>query len=936
MNRNRSVGALPEGLPEDHQRFLNQLRQQIEQVRVIALQGGGAGAAGSPIAGTPGVEGPPGPPGDPGGTYTPDLTAPPTPSGVDVTAGITFVAIETDAPVFSEGHGYLRTHVYGAKWPSGSAPTFASAVLVHEFAGSFSAFPTDPNTRWCIWLKWVSVDGVESTSPSGGTNGHQATTGQDVSQLLAVLAGQITASALHSTLGTRIDLIDAPDSTSGSVAQRVKTETDARIAAVSAEAALRTSGDSSTLGSAQSYTQTWAYSRAQSDSAIAASASSLTTAYQGADATVLTNAQSYVNTYAYSRASVDGSLSALDTTLRAAFAAADATTLSSSQAYTNSYTYARATTDAISGNLTTLTARVNNGNAAAFSPQISWQFDGDLGGWAAYSGSGEGAVSVSSVALIAVANTNAVLVRNLAAAEQFLGGRADKVRMRVRRTAGSGWDGSLFYGTPGHGDHTGFYKQIAEPSWGTDGWAIAEWDMTSLTAGGSDWTANTIQRLRFDLVRSSAGTTFEVDWIAVGTRAFGVSTAALQQEATVRASETGALFAQWTVKLDVNGYVSGFGLASTGGSAAPFSEFIIRADQFAIAPVQTDNTAADGSPFFYRTSATTINGVSVPAGGYMKAAYIHDATINTAKIQDLAVTNAKVLSLSVAKLTAGSIAVGQYVRSATYVSGASGFTIEGNGFAEFNNVVVRGTVHASAGTFAGTLSAATGSFSGTVNAAAGAIGGITIDSGGVQSSNYTSGPSGVGFRLQGDGTCVLPATAVRGKLTASQIESPVVAEQTGIGYTTSGGADGTWISGNPFPHNMPAFTRSTASSVIYARASGYISVSMVSGFFDVLVPKLAVSLKLMNSTTGLQVGATRTWNHEIATSFYGSDVYKWPFEVNAQFSGALSGAGSYFLRAEVTHGLFAVVSVGGARLTNTASFSTSALQLRMDVSESNA
>lgn len=204
------------------------------------------------------------------------------------------------------------------------------------------------------------------------------------------------------------------------------------------------------------------------------------------------------------------------------------------------------------------------------------------------------------------------------------------------------------------------------------------------------------------------------------------NTAAIQTEASTRASETGSLFAKYTIKVDVNGYVSGFGLASTSNNGVPTSEFKIVADKFTFAPVQTDNTANDGAPFFHRTTATTINGVSVPAGTYMKAAYIHDATITNAKIADMAVDNAKIANLSVSKLDAGSLKVGSYISSANYVAGSQGFGIWATGAAEFNNVTVRGTVYASSG-----------SFTGTVNAEAGQIGGVKISGGGLTAGGFT-------------------------------------------------------------------------------------------------------------------------------------------------------------------------------------------------------
>lgn len=58
--------------------------------------------------------------------------------------------------------------------------------------------------------------------------------------------------------------------------------------------------------------------------------------------------------------------------------------------------------------------------------------------------------------------------------------------------------------------------------------------------------------------------------------------AALAAEALVRSNADGSLGAQWTLKTDINGYISGFGFASTANNATPTSEFIIHADRFAV------------------------------------------------------------------------------------------------------------------------------------------------------------------------------------------------------------------------------------------------------------------------------------------------------------------------------------------------------------------
>jgi hypothetical protein len=171
----------------------------------------------------------------------------------------------------------------------------------------------------------------------------------------------------------------------------------------------------------------------------------------------------------------------------------------------------------------------------------------------------------------------------------------------------------------------------------------------------------------------------------------GANTAAIQAESSVRASADNSLFAQYTVKVDLNGYVSGFGLASESTGATPTSAFVVRADSFSIAsPSGPGITPA--SPFIVRTTPINIGGVDVPAGVYMTDTFVQNGTITNAKIANLAVDSAKISGITVDKLLAGSIAVGQHIQSTGYVAGSAGWRIDGNGNAEFSNVTVRGTV----------------------------------------------------------------------------------------------------------------------------------------------------------------------------------------------------------------------------------------------------
>ncbi|RLB94472.1 MAG: hypothetical protein DRH26_01100 [Deltaproteobacteria bacterium] len=87
------------------------------------------------------------------------------------------------------------------------------------------------------------------------------------------------------------------------------------------------------------------------------------------------------------------------------------------------------------------------------------------------------------------------------------------VRARVKGVVAGTWQGTCYYATSGHPYSGSYSKVIAEPPVGV--WTILEWDMSDLTAGGTDWVDNDITNIRFDLYNSHPNTV-EVDWIAIG------------------------------------------------------------------------------------------------------------------------------------------------------------------------------------------------------------------------------------------------------------------------------------------------------------------------------------------------------------------------------------------------------------------------------------
>jgi hypothetical protein len=97
------------------------------------------------------------------------------------------------------------------------------------------------------------------------------------------------------------------------------------------------------------------------------------------------------------------------------------------------------------------------------------------------------------------------------------------------------------------------------------------------------------------------------------------------QEATPTATATGDIWYQPSTEIT---------RTWTGSTWGPFSQTL---------------------PFVVNSSPQTINGVSVPAGVYMDAAFIKNGTITNAKIGNAAIDDAKIANLSAGKITAGFI-----------------------------------------------------------------------------------------------------------------------------------------------------------------------------------------------------------------------------------------------------------------------------------------
>lgn len=142
-----------------------------------------------------------------------------------------------------------------------------------------------------------------------------------------------------------------------------------------------------------------------------------------------------------------------------------------------------------------------------------WNFDSSSEGWT----SNNSTLSMPSAGMLRQTSTSgdpSIQIGGL----NIDGRLYSRVRASITRRAGtvaSDWDGRVYYATSGHGFTDGYMKVLPNPNLAVGESRVIEFDMASLTAGGSDWITSTITNLRLDIGLSNAGI-WDFDWIVVG------------------------------------------------------------------------------------------------------------------------------------------------------------------------------------------------------------------------------------------------------------------------------------------------------------------------------------------------------------------------------------------------------------------------------------
>lgn len=324
--------------------------------------------------------------------------------------------------------------------------------------------------------------------------------------VLPLLEGQITEAHLLAALRTRISLIDDPATTAGSVAARVKSETDARALAVQGEVDARINALLAESGARTTYVQGYTFSKAETNSALSIQASALAAYTDTKNGEAIAAAAADVRNYSYGKTTVDASEAAQSAALTTAYTTyADAKkteAISAASTDVRSYAYGKSSTDsAIATMASTLRSEFSSSNGASTAYVQNY----------AYSKSQIDSAEASQSSSLTAAYTS------------YVEGRVTNV---IEYSAAD----------------------------------VRTYAYGKATVDGAIATSVNQVSARLDNI---GGVTIEQKFVA---------------QATVN----GGLSAQLTFKIDNNGAVTGYGLASESVNGAPQSAFAILADRFLV------------------------------------------------------------------------------------------------------------------------------------------------------------------------------------------------------------------------------------------------------------------------------------------------------------------------------------------------------------------
>lgn len=207
---------------------------------------------------------------------------------------------------------------------------------------------------------------------------------------------------------------------------------------------------------------------------------------------------------------------------------------------------------------------------------------------------------------------------------------------------------------------------------------------------------------------------------SLGERITTAQSTADGNKATVQAhaESINGLEAQYTVKVDVNGKVAGYGLATTPKNGTPESKFIVNTDRFGVGATGKDDVfpfvvdteedrvgvngelVVNGKAIIDNLNAGAISGDKITANtldaNHLKAGSVTAREIgaNSVTADKMNVTSLSAVSSNLGSITGGNLNIGN-----------GKFSVTENGVLTANDAVIRGRIEADSGYFNGLIKA---------------------------------------------------------------------------------------------------------------------------------------------------------------------------------------------------------------------------------------
>lgn len=542
-----------------------------------------------------------------------DLSIPPIPTNFTATAGYSLAILFWDFPEYSN-------HAYTEVWRHDS-DTLGDAQLVATVRVNGYSDPIGGGVTRYYWIRHVNTSGV--TGPWFSSSGSSVTIPTDTATLLTALNNSITDSQLVTALSDRIDLIDAANTVAGSVNKRLEDQRlilQAQLDDLSAIEAydgatsyaiddLVTSGGflyrciAATTGNAPPNATYWE---------LIGEYSSLGDAVANNTADI--SSINFIDATSSSAAAI--AINNLQTDLTAA--EGNITTNASN----------------ISSNTTNITTNATNisTNASAITALETTVNNGTTGVAANASNISANSSSITTNAGNITTNANAITALETTVNNGTTGVAANASNISSNTASISTNAGNI---STNASAISVLQTTVNNPS-------------TGVAANATNISSNTAS------ISTNAGNiSANASSITTLSTTVGNNTTSIQTNAT----SISGIHGQYTVKIDVNGRVAGFGLSNTAAAydGGIHSEFTVLADRFNIVN-QTDNGDVI-TPFSVVTTPFTNNGVTVPVGTYIDEAYIRNGSITTARIGNAAIDSAKIANAAIVEAAIATAAI---------------------------------------------------------------------------------------------------------------------------------------------------------------------------------------------------------------------------------------------------------------------------------------